>query len=151
MFNCLNFVVGEDINNIHQPIGKTIDNIIKDLVDIGRGVDLEDTWADTSKTRASETNDNMIDHLKNATLTKEIINIRGRMIDQIEMSIIGRVRLLIRKVVQTATNRLVATVGLIITRPSPCKKKPLMLLPTNSKMLVISSTPLEKTWAITKF
>lgn len=55
-------------------------------MDIGPGVDLEDMSADTNKTRAIETNDNLTDHLKNATLTtKEIINIRGRMIDQIEM------------------------------------------------------------------
>ena len=85
MFNYLNFVVGEDINNIHQPIEKIIDNIIQDLVGIGPGVDLEDMWVDTNKTQASEISGNMTDHLKNATLTKEIINIRDKMIDQIEM------------------------------------------------------------------
>lgn len=151
MLNYLNFVVGEDINNIHQLIGKIIDNIIQDLVDIGQGVDLGDIWVDTNKTQALETNVNMIDHLKNATLTKEIINIRDKMIDQIEKQIIGRVRPLTRKVGPIVINSQAVIVDHTIIHLSLFRKKLLMLLPTNRKTQVILSTRLEKTWAIIKF
>ena len=77
MFNFLNFVVGEGINNIHQLIERVIDNIIQDLEGIGLEVDLhDDIWADINRNHLLGTNVNMIGLTKNATLTKEVINMK---------------------------------------------------------------------------
>lgn len=82
MFNCLNFVVGEDINNIHQQIETVTDNIIRDSAATGLEADREATCGDTSRMGAIEIRGSMTDRLKNATLTVNII-ISAKMIDQI--------------------------------------------------------------------